>query len=203
MFKKCVIIIAACMLYALAVAVCLEPHTLASGGVSGLAILLTQILPLEAGEIIFLINLPLLLIGTWKFGKSFAAGTVFSTLISSAMILYINKLQLPPAVDDPYLAAICGGVLQAAGLGLIFRCGATTGGTDVIVHLILMRYQRLSTGMLFLIIDSCVIVASWFIIGDTETTVCAAVALVVCSLLMDVFLLKNRNRIKQSMNNNV
>jgi len=186
--KRYTIITMSCLLYAAAVALFLEPHKLAAGGASGLAIMLSSLIPLNTGVIIFSINLPLLLIGTWKLGKAFAAGTVYATVISSAMITAIQEMQIPVPLSDPYLSAICGGILQAAGLGIVFRNGATTGGTDVVVSLITMRYKKLRTGLVFLMIDSGIIAMSWILNRNTQTAVCAAVTLLVCSLLMDVFI---------------
>lgn len=186
--KRYTIITLSCLLYAVAVALFLEPHKLAAGGASGLAIVLSSLIPMNTGIIIFCINLPLLMIGTWKLGKSFAAGTVYATTISSAMITVIKEMQIPIQISDPFLSAICGGILQAAGLGIVFRNGATTGGTDVVVSLITARYKKLRTGIVFLMIDSGIIAISWILNRNTETAVCAAITLLVCSLLMDVFI---------------
>ncbi|MBQ7922100.1 MAG: YitT family protein [Clostridia bacterium] len=194
--KRYITITASCLLYAIAVALCLEPHALAAGGASGLAILLTNLIPINTGILIFLINFPLLILGTWKLGKGFAAGTIYATVISSVMIAMIHNMHFPLAIHDPFLSAVAGGILQAAGLGIVFRNGATTGGTDVVVSLITYRYKKLRTGIAFLIIDSGIITASWLITGDTESTVCAAVALTVCSLLMDIFIVSGKKNKK-------
>ena len=66
------IITLACVAYAVAIAVFLDPHALAPGGVSGLAIVLSSFIPLDTGVIILLFNIPLLIIGTLRLGKSFA-----------------------------------------------------------------------------------------------------------------------------------
>ena len=158
--KRYTVITAACLLYAIAVAICLEPHKLAAGGVSGLAILITHILPINTGVILLLINLPLLIIGMWKLGISFAVGTVYATIVSSVMIGVIQKMNVSVVIPDPYVSAIIGGILQAAGLGIVFRYGATTGGTDVVVSLITHRYKKLRTGIVFLMIDSSIIFSS-------------------------------------------
>lgn len=192
--KRYITITASCLLYAIAVSLCLEPHALAAGGASGLAILISRLFPINTGFLIFLINLPLLIIGTWKLGKKFAAGTIYATVVSSAMIGFIQNMNLPQAIHDPFVAAIAGGVLQAAGLGIVFKNGATTGGTDVVVSLITYRYKKLRTGLVFLLIDSGIITASWILTGDSESSICAAVALTVCSLLIDFFIASKKIR---------
>ena len=183
------IITLACVAYAVAIAVFLDPHALAPGGVSGLAIVLSSFIPLDTGVIILLFNIPLLIIGTLRLGKSFAVGTIYATVVSSLMITGMNAVmaiwELPLPSDDLLLNGVIGGALQAVGLGVIFRCGATTGGTDIIIRLLLLRHRHLHTGMLFMCIDSSIIALSAIVSGSLEIALYAALSLVVSSYLID------------------
>ncbi len=183
------IITLACVAYAVAIAVFLDPHALAPGGVSGLAIVLSSFIPLDTGVIILLFNIPLLIIGTLRLGKSFAVGTIYATVVSSLMITGMNAVmaiwELPLPSDDLLLNGVIGGALQAVGIGVIFRCGATTGGTDIIIRLLLLRHRHLHTGMLFMCIDSSIIALSAIVSGSLEIALYAALSLVVSSYLID------------------
>ena len=183
------IITLACVAYAVAIAVFLDPHALAPGGVSGLAIVLSSFIPLDTGVIILLFNIPLLIIGTLRLGKSFAVGTIYATVVSSLMITGMNAVmaiwELPLPSDDLLLTGVIGGALQAVGIGVIFRCGATTGGTDIIIRLLLLRHRHLHTGMLFMCIDSSIIALSAIVSGSLEIALYAALSLVVSSYLID------------------
>ena len=183
------IITLACVAYAVAIAVFLDPHALAPGGVSGLAIVLSSFIPLDTGVIILLFNIPLLIIGTIRLGKSFAVGTIYATVVSSLMITGMNAVmaiwELPLPSDDLLLNGVIGGALQAVGIGVIFRCGATTGGTDIIIRLLLLRHRHLHTGMLFMCIDSSIIALSAIVSGSLEIALYAALSLVVSSYLID------------------
>lgn len=183
------IITLACVAYAVAIAVFLDPHALAPGGVSGLAIVLSSFIPLDTGVIILLFNIPLLIIGTLRLGKSFAVGTIYATVVSSLMITGMNAVMaiwnLPLPSDDLLLNGVIGGALQAVGIGVIFRCGATTGGTDIIIRLLLLRHRHLHTGMLFMCIDSSIIALSAIVSGSLEIALYAALSLVVSSYLID------------------
>lgn len=183
------IITLACVTYAVAIAVFLDPHALAPGGVSGLAIVLSSFIPLDTGVIILLFNIPLLIIGTLRLGKSFAVGTIYATVVSSLMITGMNAVmaiwELPLPSDDLLLNGVIGGALQAVGIGVIFRCGATTGGTDIIIRLLLLRHRHLHTGMLFMCIDSSIIALSAIVSGSLEIALYAALSLVVSSYLID------------------
>ena len=129
-FRKYALITVACIAYAVAIAVFLDPHALAPGGVSGLAIVLSSFLSIDTGMIILLFNIPLLIVGTIRLGRSFAAGTIYATVVSSLMVTGISAAMsawsVPVPSDDYLLNAVVGGALQAVGIGVIFRCGATT-----------------------------------------------------------------------------
>ena len=187
--RKYALITLACLAYAMAIAVFLDPHALAPGGVSGLAIVLSSFLPIDTGMIILLFNIPLLIVGTIRLGRSFAVGTIYATVVSSLMITGMNmamtawNLSVPSG--DLLLNAVVGGALQAVGIGVIFRCGATTGGTDIIIRLLLLRHRHLHTGMLFLCIDSTIIALSAIVTGSIEIALYAALSLVVSSYLID------------------
>lgn len=175
-----------CYLFAMAVAFCLDPWSLAAGGVSGLAIVLGRWLPLETGTIILLINLPLLWLGWRRFGGGFLAETAYATVLSAVFVNMMEHLQLwlamPPLCSRIEWAALLGGILSAAGIGMIFREGGTTGGTDIVVHLLHDRYRRIRPGALFLAVDAAVIVlAAVSGIGRREA-VYAVLSLAVFSL---------------------
>ena len=93
--------------------------------------------------------------------------------------------ELPLPSDDLLLNGVIGGALQAVGIGVIFRCGATTGGTDIIIRLLLLRHRHLHTGMLFMCIDSSIIALSAIVSGSLEIALYAALSLVVSSYLID------------------
>lgn len=179
----------ACVAYAVAIAVFLDPHALAPGGVSGLAIVLSTFIPFDTGVIILLFNIPLLIIGTIRLGRSFAAGTIYATVVSSLMITGINalmtKCSLSLPSNDLLLNSVVGGAMQAVGMGVIFRCDATTGGTDIIIRLLLLHHRHVRTGMLFLYIDSSIIFLSAIISGSIEIALYAALSLIVSSYLID------------------
>ena len=178
-----------CFLFALAVSFCLEPWELAAGGVSGLAIVLVRFLPLETGTVILLLNLPLLWFGWRRFGGGFLAETAYATILSALMTNgfdYLQKfLAMPPLTEHIWWAALWGGVFSAVGIGIIFREGGTTGGTDILVHLLHHRYRSLSPGLLFLVVDVSVIALAVFSGIGTQNVCWAVVSLGVFSLVLN------------------
>ncbi len=178
-----------CFLFAMAVSFCLEPWALAAGGVSGLAIVIGQWLPLETGTIILFLNLPLLWLGWRRFGGVFLAETIYATVTSALLTNFFDHLQrwtaMPPMTEQIWWAALLGGALSAAGVGLIFREGGTTGGTDIVVHLLRERYRKFSPGLIFLAVDTTVIVLAAVSGVGTQSLVWAVVTLGVFSLVLN------------------
>jgi len=174
-----------CYLFAAAVVLCLEPHALAPGGVSGLAIILGRWLPMETGTIILLLNLPLLWMGWRKFGWKFLSETLYATLVSAGMTNLLTALafifEWPPLHRTVFWAALLGGLFQAVGIGLIFREGGTTGGTDIVVHLLHHRWNRLSAGWIFLTVDTAVILLAYLTGVGLKEVLYAILSLIVFS----------------------
>lgn len=173
-------------LYAIGVSFFLDPNSLAPGGVSGLAIILNRFVPVETGTLILIINIPIMMLGIWKFGIRFTISTIYCTVMSS---VFINLLAPVGALsEDLLLSALVGGSLMAIGLGLVFKAGATTGGTDIIVKVLRIKYPHLKTGNLFLLIDASIVTLSAFAFKDLDKALYAGITVIVASLVMDLVL---------------
>lgn len=176
----------ASFLYAVAVSLFLDPNSLAPGGVTGIAIILNRLSGLETGTWVLIINIPIIILGMWKFGLHFILSTLYCTAATS---FFINLLAtLGVATEDRFLAALVGGALMAVGIGLVFKAGATTGGTDIIVKLLRLRFPHLKTGSLFLITDAIIVTASAFVFKDLDVALYAGLVVFVNSVLLDVVL---------------
>ena len=85
-------------------------------------------------------------------------------------------------------AALAGSALLAVGIGLVFKAGATTGGTDIIVKVLRVRFPYLKTGFLFLLTDALIVAASAVVFGDIDSALYAAVAAILTSFILDIVL---------------
>ncbi|MGN1345547.1 MAG: YitT family protein [Eubacteriales bacterium] len=187
--RRYTVITLGCALYAAGFALFLEPAHLAAGGVSGIAVLVTHFWEaVDGGTVIFLLNLPLLLVGSLVFGGRFFFGTVWATVVSSGMISLAEHFMYAPIGDDRYFCAVMGALLTGVGMGMIFRCGATTGGTDIVVRLIQRRVPKIKTGYLFLFVDAAVVLASGVVFGDAATVVYSALSLAANTLVLNLML---------------
>lgn len=175
-----------CLCYAAAISLFLDPNNLAPGGVSGLSIILNRLIPIGVGNLILIINIPILLLGLWKFGFKLILSTLYCTVLSS---LLTNVLSGYGAVTgDPLLAALVGAGMVAVGLGGVFKAGATTGGTDIIIKLLRLKYPHMKTGALFFMTDVMIVAASVLVFQDLDRALYAGISVFVTSFVLDLVL---------------
>ena len=179
-------IIAGFLIYAAGIAIFLDPNDLAPGGVTGIAIMISYATSIPTGTLVLIINIPLLIIGAKRFGKSFLMYTVVSTVLSSFMINWLSAVRV--GIEDKLLCGIVGGVLMAIGMGIVFKSGGTTGGSDILVKLLRLKYRHLRTGTLFAITDTVIVAISAIVFGNIENALYAGIALVISSMVMDLVL---------------
>lgn len=186
MLKKCALIVVGAVLYAAGMGLFLSPNHLAPGGVTGIAVILNSAFGLPTGITAFVLNIPLFLIAIKAFGFRFFSATLAATTLASLLIDVFDAL--PVATNDLLLAAFAGGAMNAVGISLIFKAGATTGGTDIIVKLIRKRYPHIRTGRAYLYTDVVILLAAGIVLSDINLSLYAAIAMIVSTTLMDVVL---------------
>ncbi|MBO4981956.1 MAG: YitT family protein [Lachnospiraceae bacterium] len=180
------VITVATLIYSAAISLFLDPNFLAPGGVSGLSIIMNHITRIPTGTWILLLNIPILILGAFKFGVRFILSTLYCIVLTS---LFTNLLAPIGAVtEDPLLAALAGSFLIAVGIGWVFKAGATTGGTDIIVKVLRLRFPYLKTGSLFMLVDAVIVTASAFVFRDVDRALYAAMALLLTSFVLDLVL---------------
>ena len=185
------IITVGCVVFALGVSLFLDANNIASGGVTGIAIIINYLIGdltgLHTGVWIVIINVPLFIIGAIFFGKKFILSTVYSTVVSSLLIELFNfcLAKFAPATSNLIIPSVLGGALFGIGLGIIFRMGSTTGGTDIIVKILRKKFRYIKTGMISMSIDIVIVIASAFVYKDFELTCYTIVSIVVMAFLFD------------------
>ncbi len=184
--KNYVILTAAAVIYAVAISLFLDPNNIAPGGVTGISILVNRFTAIPTGTMNLLINIPIVLLGLWKFGWRFICSTMY---VLALITVFINALASYGAMtDDLLIAAVIGGALIGAALALVFMAGATTGGIDIIVKVVRTKRKHIKTNILFLLFDSMVILASWIVFRDLTVAFYAGIAVVTDSVVMDKIL---------------
>ncbi|MFJ7734893.1 YitT family protein [Lysinibacillus sp. NPDC097287] len=157
--RNIIIIILASILVGFAYNFLLIPHEILSSGLSGIAIMLGLVTPVNTGVLNFLLNLPLLILGVMKLGKRFIGYTILSVVVLSVSLLVIPVYKL---TNEPLLASLFGGVITGVGVAVIFRASGSSGGFDI-VAMLLNKKRDLPLGALISGMNAVVVLISGFI----------------------------------------
>ena len=173
-------------IYSMGVSLFLEPNNLVPGGLSGLCIILNYVTKVKTGTWFFLLNVPLILLGFWKFGLKFIISTSFAIVMISWFTNLFSTIE--SITKNSLLAAIGGAFLVAVGMGIIFKAGATTGGSDIVVKLLRGKLKYLKTGKIYLITDTIIVSLSGIIFRDFDIALYSGIAVMVNSMILDLVL---------------
>ena len=192
--KKYALITLGCIIYSLGISLFIEPANLSSGGMTGISLIINAVSGIPTGLLLIILNIPVFIIGFIFFGWAFLLSTGYATTVSSLLmtlwshIFGAEGIDILPLTDNVIVNAVTGGVLFGAGMGLIFRMGASTGGTDIFVKLLRRRFRYMKTGMISMTTDMTIVLCSLFVHPDLETLFYTALSVVVFTLMFDFVL---------------
>ncbi len=178
-----------CMIASLGVNLFLSHAKLLSGGATGVGLILEYTLNIPAGIVIFLINIPLLLLSYKKLDKSFTLYTTIGMLSLSISLIITKPLTNMINIDnlDLLLYCIYGGVLCGIGYGLVFLRNGSTGGTDIITMLIRKKYSNFNIGSLGFSLNLIIIIIGAIISGLPQALY-TLISLFIQSIVLDQML---------------
>ena len=170
--------------YALGFALFLQPHDMSPGGISGLALIIVELLGFgRVGLLTILINMPLFLLGGMKIGKRFFMGSLLGMFLSSVLIDAFAGLGL--AAPEPFLGVIYGGVLCGFGLGVVFVSGTSTGGSDILVRLLKLKYRNVPIGQISMCFDALVVLLTGLVFRDLNKALYTGITVFLCGKIVD------------------
>lgn len=167
----------------------ITPYKIVPGGIYGISIVLHHIFGTPVGLTALLFNIPLTIIGTRVLGPRFGTKTVVGFVLTSVfvdLLSYFSKFE-PLVESDPLLSSVFGGALVGAGVGMIFKSKATSGGSDVIA-MIIARYTRLPLGQLMMAVDSVIVLVGFVAFGDWRIPLYSWIAIFVMGKTIDTVL---------------
>lgn len=175
------------IIYSIAVNMFISPNGISPGGFTGVATVLNYLIRIPTGIMLFIFNIPVLILGYIKLGGMFIIKTSFVTALVS-FCLDLSAKYLPPLKTDGILASLFGGILMGLGLSLVLLRGATTGGVDIIAKLINQKHRHLSVGKIILIADGIVILLAAIVYKNAESALYSIVAIYASTRVMDILL---------------
>ena len=176
-------------LFALGFALFLAPNSINTGGISGLAMVLVEVLGFgSVGSLSILVNLPLFVLGGLKIGRRFFAGSLLGMLLSSVLIDAFSGLSF--TTPEPLLGVLYGGVICGLGLGVVFVSGTSTGGSDILVRLLKLRYRNVPIGQISMIFDGLVVILTGIAFQDVSKALYSGVTVFLCGKMVDAVVYK-------------
>ena len=180
---------------AFSVAAFIVPHGIIMGGATGIGLLLSRVISLPLSSLILAVNAFLFVWGTLVLGKKFALTTIVSTFAYPA---FLSVAQMIPGIteltDNIMLAALYGGVLLGAGIGLIVKVGSSTGGTDILA-LIFHKWFHIPVAVLLYVVDFLVL-GSQIFDSTSEQVLYGIMTLVLETVFMNRVMLLGKSQIQ-------
>ena len=174
-------------IFALGFSLFLAPNDLSAGGISGLALIFVELTGLgTVGILSILINLPLFILGGIKIGKKFFAGSLLGMILSSVLIDLFAMIPFP--MLEPLISVLYGGVICGAGLGIVFISGTSTGGSDILIRLLKLKYRNVPIGQISLCFDALVVLLTGIVFQDVTKSLYTGVTVFVCSHVIDALI---------------
>jgi uncharacterized membrane-anchored protein YitT (DUF2179 family) len=166
----------------------LIPAKITGGGITGVSSLIFYASGFPVGISYLVINSILVIVGIKHLGKSFGVKTIYATLVLSLFLSLLGNIIDGPIVsEENFMAAVIGGILAGAGVGIVFSQGGSTGGTDIIAMMV-NKYRNISPGKIILYLDVVIISSSFFIFYSIEKIVYGYVTMAVTAYAIDMVL---------------
>ena len=205
-WKELIIMTVGMFIGAAAVNYFLVPSHLVIGSISGLSIVLSQLLPIKVSVMIFIINAILLLLAWLLIGKEFGAKTVYTALILGPLMdvweaimpsaklaemrlasdMPINSANLSSVMGDPLLDLICFVLMLSISQAILFNINASTGGLDIIAKII-NKYTHLDIGI-SVTVGGAIICCTAFLINPVHLVIIGLVGTWVNGIVVDYFM---------------
>ena len=167
--KRTITFLIGLLLIALSYNIFLAPNNLVPGGVTGIAIIINNFVPIDSSLIILFFNIILLLVSYLTLGKEKTRATILGALLLPVFISLTSSITDLFYIDTSQLllSSVFGGALFGFGAGLVFKAGFSTGGTDII-NLIVSKYFKIGIGTSMLLTDGLIVLGSSFVFGMTR-----------------------------------
>lgn len=212
--KNIFLVIAGTLILSFGSAVFIIPFDLVTGGVSGIAIILNKIIPIEFLTVDLIITITtwlLFFVGLFVLGKSFALKTLISTIIYPVGVSLFMRLTDPSFLNGFFclkasehgeisliLATTLGGVCVGAGCAVTFLGGGSTGGVDIIAFSVCKIFKRIKSSVVLFIIDASIVILGMFILGDFVISLLGIFSAFIAALMIDkVFIGSSKSFIAQ------
>jgi uncharacterized membrane-anchored protein YitT (DUF2179 family) len=183
--KRYINFVLGCLLVAIAYNLFLASNNIVSGGVGGVAIILNNLTGISNSLVMLIFNVFLLILSYFLLGKEKTKATILGSLLLPLFIELTSHINVWLELDTTQLlvSSVFGGVMYGFGLGMIFKAGFTTGGTDIL-NQIIAKFGKVGIGKAMLICDGSIVLLSGLVFGPTRVMY-AIMVLYIISMISD------------------
>lgn len=181
--------------YGLGITLFILPTGIITGGTTGLALFFQHMFHVPLGLFVAVFNIVMFLFGAWILGKTFALTTILSTFYYPVAFQIMNTVfDGVVLTTDPTLATICAGLLIGAGIGLVIRAGASTGGMDI-PPLVLNHLTGFPISISLYAFDVAILILQIFF-SNTEQVLYGILLVLIYSVTLDQVLVFGNNKVE-------
>ena len=160
------------------------PQRMAAGGITGLSVLLSRVLPLPVAAIVFVLNAGLFLLGWACAGREFAFKTLLVSLLFPVLLELFQRMDILAALcTDPLLSSLLAGGMLGFGTGLVLLGNGSCGGFDIL-GVVLNKKLGLPVSLVMFLCDSAVLISQALTVGVLNT-VYGVLVILVCSFTLN------------------
>lgn len=190
------LVVVGCTFFAFSIVAFLMPYRIVAGGPPGIAVLLNHLAGFGPGLVIVVVNAFLMLLGLRSLGLKYLVRTMLAVgLIALLTDGFVYALQDVVITEDRLLNALCGGVVLGAGIGLIFKGGAASGGWAVLTRMVADR-AGIKLGQAAVFLDGSVVLTSALVFGDYESALLGGITVFLTGRMID-HILTDPRRVQQ------
>lgn len=176
--------IVGCFIMACGTSLFLLPNKLSTGGFSGIATIAYYVIKIPMGITIFILNVPLFVMGYLRLGKRFLSKTIIGTALLSIFIDLLEKA--PPLTHNQTLASVYGGIVVGIGSAINLKAIASTGGSDLFAYIIRSYKPYFKTSTLIIVVDTVIVTLNVLFLKNIEIGLYSAIAIYLMGKMIDL-----------------
>lgn len=178
------LLIIGCFIMAFGTSFFLLPNQLSSGGFAGLATIAYYLLKVPLGTTMFVLNIPLFILGYIRIGKKFLIKSLLGTTILAIFIDILDKFSA--LTQDRFLGCIYGGIAMGIGTAIVLKSNSSTGGTDLFSYIIRSYKKNYRTSSLIVAVDSIIIALNVIFFKNIEIGLYSAITIYLMGKMIDI-----------------
>ncbi|WP_368490911.1 YitT family protein [Clostridium sp. BJN0013] len=180
---RIIFVILGSFIYSIGVNMFIIPHKFLSGGVAGIAIIFQYFTGIPSGYFVILINIPIFILGFKTIDKEFGIFSFMGMVFMALLLIITKSINVFYYLQDPLLSALCSGVLTGIGAGILFKFGASFGGTDIVAVWVKKKYGIKIGKVTFLI--NAIIVFMGIFIGSLPRALYTLISMYMYSVVVE------------------